>query len=252
MFSRATLIAGFLVMLCGEAGAWPATLVGPLLRDARRLVPRSLALLISEREKEISEEAQRLPPALAQALAEDIPSGDLAPETLSALDARASEVVALFKDRRVSEGVVMLGATLRIPADLSDPVLAAGREGYPAGVAREYYAFVEASLDKMPVVVDDTLPLQLERRDLHGYWRQLLQKSRDQAAIIRTEMYQRGSVVDHRTIDYRSPVFGVAQLAYSRAVTGIAATWLALWREAGGDMTRIRPPREILPRDGGP
>jgi hypothetical protein len=100
--------------------------------------------------------------------------------------------------------------------------------------------------------VDDSQALQLERRDLQGYWRQLLQKSRGQAAIIRSEMYQRGSVVDHRTLDYRSPVFGVAQLAYSRAVTGIAATWLALWREAGGDMTRIRPPREILPRDGGP
>ena len=248
---RAAPIAALLVLLGAEARAWPATLVGPLLRDARRLVPRSLALLISEREKEISEAAQRLPAPLGQALAGDLPSGDLAPETLGALDARAADVVALFKDRRVSEGVVMLGATLRIPADLSDPVLAAS-EGYPAGVAREYYAFVEASLDKMPVVIDDAQALQLERRDLEGYWRQLLQKSRSQAAVIRSELYRRGSVVDHRTLDYRSPVFGVAQLSYSRAVTGIAATWLALWREAGGDMTRIRPPREILPRDGGP
>jgi hypothetical protein len=56
-------------------------------------------------------------------------------------------------------------------------------------------------------------------------------------------------VVDHRTIDFRSPVFGVASLAYSRAVTGIAATWLALWREARGDVTRRRPPSTVAPRE---
>jgi hypothetical protein len=53
--------------------------------------------------------------------------------------------------------------------------------------------------------------------------------------------------VDHRTLDYRSPVFGVGSLAYSRAVTAIAATWLAVWREAQGDLTRMPAPREVRP-----
>src|SRR5262245_2837094 len=99
MSRRAAFIAALLLLPGAEARAWPATLVGPLLRDARRLLPRSLALLISEREKEISEEAQRFPAPLGQALAGDLPSGDLAPETILALDARAADVVALFKDR---------------------------------------------------------------------------------------------------------------------------------------------------------
>ena len=61
--------------------------------------------------------------------------------------------------QRVCEGVIQLGALLRIPADLSDPVLSAGPEGYPPGVTREYYAFVAASLDKIPVVLDDRAAL---------------------------------------------------------------------------------------------
>jgi hypothetical protein len=56
-------------------------------------------------------------------------------------------------------------------------------------------------------------------------------------------------VVDHRTIDYRSPVFGVASLSYSRAVTAIAATWLALWRDSRGDLTRIRQPTMVRAHD---
>ena len=53
--------------------------------------------------------------------------------------------------------------------------------------------------------------------------------------------------MDHRSIDYRSPVFAVASLSYSRAVNGIAATWLAVWREAHGDTTRMPKAREVEP-----
>ena len=46
-----------------------------------------------------------------------------------------------------------------------------------------------------------------------------------------------GRVVDHRRLDYRSPAWAVSSLAYSRAVTAVAASWLAVWREAHGDTT---------------
>ena len=74
---------------------------------------------------------------------------------MSALEGQAAEALDSFRQRRVTEGVVRLGALLRVPADLSDPVLTGGPEGYPAGVTREYYAFVSGSLDKIPVVLDD-------------------------------------------------------------------------------------------------
>lgn len=245
----ATLVSA---LLAAEASAWPATLVQCLARDARRLVPRSLARLIAERELQVLEEAARFPPALGQALTADLQAGRLQPETLAALDAQAASAISLLKQQRVQEGIVRLGALLRVPADLSDPVLTAGAVGYPAGVTREYYAFVEGNLAKIPVVLDDPPALKLPRRDLPGYWQHLLERSQDQSGVILAEMFQGGRVVSHTRIDYRSPVFGVASLSYSRAVTSIAATWLAVWREARGDVTRMRPPRELLPRDSPP
>jgi hypothetical protein len=247
--ARALLAAALTIALAAEAGAWPAPLMQSLQRDARRLVPRSLARLMAERERQILEEAQRFPPEVGQALAIDLGTGTLQPATVAALEGRASEVVQLFRTQRVSEGVIKLGALLRIPADLSDPVLSAGAEGYPSGVVAEYYAFVAGSLDKIPVVLDDASALRLKSRGLPAYWQSILGRSRSQSGVIRTELFQNGRVVDHRTLDYRSPVFGVGSLSYSRAVTAIAATWLAVWREANGDLTRIPAAREVSPRE---
>jgi hypothetical protein len=245
-------LALLLLLLAPSAFAWPSSLVECLIRDARRLVPRSLARLIYDREKQVLEEAQHFPADLGQLLIADLSAGDLKPATLAALDAHANASMPLFKELRVSEGIVLLGATLRIPADLSDPALASGPEGFPAGVTREYYAFVEANLGRLPVVVDDERALKLRRADLQAYWRSLLEKSRADAPRLRAELYRGGRVVDHRTLDWHSPVFAVAQVAYSRAVTGIAGTWLAVWRDARGDMTRMKAPVEVAPSDRPP
>jgi hypothetical protein len=246
-WAAAVLLGGLLAP--GHAEAWPTALRESLARDARKLVPRSLSVLMVRREREILEEAERFPPELSQAMAADLGAGALRPDTLAALDARAGEAVSLIRAHRVSEGIVRLGSLLRVPADLSDPVLTRGSEGYPAGVTREYYAFISSNLDKIPVVLDNPAALKLERRALPTYWQGLLGRARDHSPVIQTELFHNGRLVDHRTIDFRSPVFGVASLAYSRAVTAIAATWLAVWREVRGDLTRMRPPTERAPRE---
>jgi hypothetical protein len=239
--------AALAALTAAPAGAWPDALLTALGRDARRLVPPSLAALLAEREPQVLEEARRFPIPLSQRLALDLPAGRLSAETLSALEAHAASALELLRERRISEGIVRLGATLRVPADLADPVLAAGPEGYPAGVVREYYAFVAGSLDKIPVVLDDPPALKLERERLPGYWQALVERSRSQSPVILSGLFREGRVVDHRTLDYRSPVFGVASLSYSRAVTAIAATWTALWREARGDLTRVPSPTPVVP-----
>jgi len=250
--TRAFLLTGLLLITAAPAVAWPADVMQALNRDARRLLPRSLARLLAEREPEVLLEIQRFPPRLGQALAGDLQGGQLSVETAAALDAEASRVADLLREQRVSEGLVRLGGLLRIPADLADPVLSAGPEGYPAGVVREYYAFVTSNLPKIPVVLDDVQALKLPRRDLPSYWQGLVDRSRPQSSVILTELFRNGRVVDHRRIDYRSPVYGVASLSYSRAVTGIAATWLAVWREAHGDQTRSPKPRVVTPHDAPP
>jgi hypothetical protein len=249
---RALVLTAVLAVLAPRAQAWPAALMEALNRDARRLVPRSLSRLLAEREPQVLEELRRFPPEIGQALARDLSSGRLSPETLADLDAEAGRVVELLRTQRVSDGLVRLGGLMRIPADLADPVLSSGPEGYPSGVVVEYYAFVSASLDKIPVVLDDPPALELARKDLPVFWQGLVDRSRAQSPVIGDELFKNGRAVDHRRIDFRSPVFGVASLSYSRAVTAIAATWLAVWREARGDTTRMPKPRQVAPRDEAP
>lgn len=250
VFRAAAVGAAF--ALATDAAAWPASLQTALLRDACRMVPRTLARLISEREREVVEEAQRMPVDVGRLVATDALAGTLQPGTLAVLDAHMADAVAVLRQGRISEGVVRLGATMRVPADLADPGLASGREGFPPGLTREYYAFIEANLSKLPVTLDEPEALKLARGDLGPYWQVLLDRSRDQSLLLRREMFQNGRVLDHRGLDWRSPVFAVAQVAYSRAVTGIAATWLVLWRQARGDQTRQPAPRIVEPRDAPP
>src|SRR5258708_5068579 len=235
-----------------SAGAWPFSLMEALGRDARRVVPRSLGRLLASREALIGEELKHFPPALGQALAADFQTGHLQPETLAALEAELGAVAGLIRTQRLGEGLVRMGALLRIPPDPADPVLPAGPEGLPPGVVREYYDFTESSVGLIPVVLEDPPALKLEHRDLAAYWQGLLDRSRVQSPVIRTELFRNGRLVDHRTVDYRSPVFGVASISYSRAVTGIAATWLVVWRQAPGDLTRMPPPPQGRPRDEPP
>jgi hypothetical protein len=246
---RGLLAVGFLLLAPQWAAAWPAETMTALSRDARKLLPRSLARLLGERESEVLDELRRFPPDVSRALAQDLPGGRLRPETVAALEAQADRVIELLRAGQVSQGLVRLGGLLRIPADLSDPVLAVGPEGWPPGVTREYYALFAANLGRMPVVLDDPDALKLTRKDLPALWQSLLERSRPQARVIRTELFRGGRVMDHRRLDYRSPAWAVSSLAYSRAVTGAAATWLAVWREARGDATRTPRAREVKPEE---
>jgi hypothetical protein len=252
MQARACVACCVLLACAPEARAWPADLMRSMLRDARRVLPPSLNRLIGEREELVLAELSQFPPDLAQTLAADLADGKLSQEGLAALEAFVGEAPALLRQKRVSEGLVRLAATLRIPADLSDPVLSVGPAGYPPGVTREYYAFVAANLGKLPVVLEDRDALVLQRSQLAAYWQSVLSRSREKSHVIRAELFQANRVVDHRTLDYRNPVFGVAQISYSRAVTSIAATWLALWREANGDLREMPKPKQLHPGAGGP
>jgi hypothetical protein len=245
--TRALLALAVLVAAPPWAAAWPAETMTALTRDARKLLPRSLSRLLGERESQVLDELQRFPPDLGRALGQDLPSGRLRPETVAGLEAQADRVVELLKAGQVNQGVVRLGGLLRIPADLSDPVLAVGPEGWPPGLSREYYALFAANLNRMPVVLDDPGALQLARKDLPALWQSLVDRSRAQAPVLRAELFRDGRVVDHRRLDYRSPAWAVSSLAYSRAVTAAAATWLAVWREARGDLTRTPHAREVKP-----
>ena len=229
--------------------AWPSSLMESLTRDARRLLPKSLAMLIERQEREILEDAQRLSPELEQALAADLAMGRLSRETIDLADARGVETVGLLRKGEISEAIPRLGLVARIAADIADPTLTAGGTPCPPEVAREYYAFLNENLSKIPPVLEDPAALRLKRDALGSYWQERLARTRDDSAIMLGQLYPGGRLVDHRNFDYRSPIFAVASLAYSRAVTAIAAAWIALWREAKGDMTAQPRLTVVVPRE---
>jgi hypothetical protein len=247
--SRALTALALLAFLPTAGGAWPAEVMTALSRDARRLMPRSLSRLLGERENHVVVELRKFPTGLARALAVDIPTGRLSPDTLAALEYEADRTAELLRSGRVSEGLVRMGGLLRIPADLADPVLVGVEGGWPSGVPREYYALLQANLDKMPVVLDDATLLDTTREGLPTMWQSLLERTKPQAPVIRNELFRNGRLVSHKQLDYRSPAWAVASLSYSRAVTGIAATWMAVWRDARGDTTKMPTPETVTPGD---
>jgi hypothetical protein len=244
------ILLSSLVLLASIGGArpalaWSPTLEQSLYRDAQKLLPRSLAMLMEDRERAVLAAAEQPPPGLA-GFRSELAEGALTPQTLSAFEAELKGATDMMQHRQLGAGLVRMGAVLRVAADVCDPALA--QQGQlPAAVTAEYYAFIETNLDKIPVVVDDPKALEIARKDLPEYWQALLTRSRSDVPVILGEMIHQGRVVRHQAIDYRSPVFGVGSLAYSRAVTGIAATWLATWRSVKGDMGRIRTPRVVRP-----
>jgi hypothetical protein len=230
------------------ATAWPPELERALYRDAQKLLPKSLAVLLRDRETQVLLAARDTPPDLT-GWASELSTGQIRPETVGAIDAQLQDAAVLMQNRQLSEGLIRLGALFRIAADVSDPVKCVGSETFPPGVIAEYYSFVLKNLDKIPLVLDDPRALKLSREELPPYWQGLLARSRVDAPVIRIELFQNGRLVRHDTLDYRSPVFGVGSLAYSRAVNGVAATWLAGWRSVRGDMGRVREPRLVEPRE---
>jgi hypothetical protein len=241
-----------LVALAPPAGAWPAETVVAITRDARRLLPRSLNKLLGERESQVKDELARFPPELGRLMAADLPTGRLSPATTTALASEVDRVVGMLREGRVSEGLVRMGGLARIPADLSDPVLAVGPEGWPPGLVREYYALFLANVPRMPVVLEDRATLETPRAQLPALWQSLVDRSREQVPTIRAEMFRDGRVVPAARLDYRSPAWAMSSLAYSRAVAAVAATWLAAWRDANGDLTNVPRPRVAVPRDAPP
>jgi hypothetical protein len=234
--------------LTTPAQAWTPELEQSLYRDAQKLLPRSLALLLRDRETAVLAASRETPPELT-GWPSELSAGQIRPETVDVIQAQLRDAATLMQKRQMSEGLVRLGALFRIAADVSDPAQCAAPENFPPGVITEYYAFVRKNLDKIPVVLDDPRALKLNRDDLPKYWQGLLERSRTDAPVLRIELFQNGRLVRHDTLDYRSPVFGVGSLAYSRAVNAVAATWLAGWRSVRGDMGRMRQPRVLEPRD---
>lgn len=232
-----------------RAEAWPADLSERIARDALRLLPRSLAEAFLANETEIFADARTSRMPALPLVYQDVTRGRLGEPTRTALSREFAERVKALQGREFRAAVISLGATYRLAVDLADPAVAGGLgdDVKARAIRREFYAFVTANLDKIPVVVAAPEAMRLDLSAVPAFLEGVVAKTPAQAARLREEGQEGGRVLAAREIDFRSPVFAVASTAYSRSVSAVAATWIAIWRSAGGDMQRIRPPRLVKP-----
>lgn len=233
-----------------RAEAWPADLSERIARDALRLLPRSLAEAFLANEAEIFADARISRMPALPLLYEDVRKGRLGAPSQAALAEEFAERVEALQGGDFRAAVIALGATYRLAVDLADPAVGAGLgdDVKARAIRREFYAFVTASVDKIPVVVVAPEAMRLDLLRVPAFLDEVVARTPPQTARLREEAQEGGRVLAAREIDFRSPVFAVASTAYSRSVSAVAATWIAIWRSAGGDMQRIRTPRLVKPR----
>ena len=137
-----------------------------------------------------------------------------------------------------------------VAVDLADPGVGAGLgvDEKARAIRREFYLYVASNRDKIPLVVAEPASLKLRLDALPGFLAEVMVKASAQAALLRAEGQESGRVLKSTEIDFRSPVFAVASTAYSRSVGAVAATWIAIWRSAGGDLQRQKTLQTITPR----
>ena len=242
-----------LVLASPRVEAWPADLSQRIAKDALKIVPKSLAEIFLANEKEIFADARSSKmPALSLVYA-DLPAGRLGAPTRLALSQEFAERVKALQGKDFRAAVISLGATYRLAVDLADPSvgLGMGTDAKAKAIRREFYLFTTENLDKIPVVLVEPDSLRLKVEALPAFLDTVIAKTPAQAARLREEGQEDGRVIAAGDIDFRSPVFAVSSTAYSRSVSAVAATWIAMWRAAGGDMTRQKPPQIIKPRPFG-
>lgn len=245
---------GAALLAPSPADAWPRELAAQIARDALRLAPRSMAELFADHEIEIAAEAQSLNADSLSLVYADLPKGRLSPATRIALSKDLDMRALALQQGDFRAAVISLGAAYRLVVDLADPGVGSGIGDDARGraIRREFYAFVTAMREKIPVVVAEPDSLRLRVDALPAFLDEVMMRASRESARLRTEGQEGGRVLLSREIDFRSPVFALASTAYSRSVGAVAATWIAIWRSAGGDMTRIKAPRTIKPGPFGP
>src|SRR4051812_35992444 len=120
-----------------DADAWSPALEHALYRDAQRLLPRSLAQLMRDREPAVFDAAQRPPQGLL-ALRAELATGALKDTTALAFDGELRSAAQMMTNRQLGAGLVRMGAVFRIVADVSDPVLASPPGTLPPEVVTQY------------------------------------------------------------------------------------------------------------------
>lgn len=220
------------------------------MQDALKLLPKSLAEVLVAQQAGIFSEARASKSLALKLVYADLSKGRLSAPTRTALAQETSQCSRSLQSQEFGPAVISLGSAYRLAVDLADPGVSPGLgvDEKARAIRREFYLFVAANRDRIPLVVAEPASMSLRLDALPAFLADVTLKTSAQGSLLRAESEELGHLFKHTEIDFRSPVFAVASTAYSRSVSAVAATWIAIWRNAGGDMNRQKAPQIISPR----
>jgi hypothetical protein len=227
----------------GDARAWTRATDERVVREALRLMPRSMrsvlaphldSLVAGTREAASEEPApihgfnpSQKPPSAASRLE------DLVPRAVAAID----------QHKPFAEVARLLGRIAHYAGDLNNPLQVSADDPDEPRYAALYTLYVENNLPKYPLVFygcDDPAldAARTAREGLREFAETTARRSRASYAPIRAAYATEGPrarVPQARKFDERSLPFGVGSLSWSRTVTDTARLWRHVWKHAGGD-----------------
>ncbi len=158
------------------------------------------------------------------------------------LETEVERAIAAIRAHQPFENIVhQLGVVSHFVADANNPLVTAESDPGEARYFADYLRYVEASYPKFPVVFYG------EGRDLSGPadFRALvarsLRRGRTLYPFVGREYRRIGRIDGIAEFDDRSTAFGIGSLAFSHAVSDIAAVFRYIWIRAGGADQRDLP-----------
>lgn len=206
--------------------------------DTLRLMPRTLARVLGHNERFLMEGVHGLEGETASDLVRQVLQGNAVTGASAELEHRIKKVTGMVDQHYPFREIALeLGKILRIAADFADPSFVGASEPRMSRAANEYHRFVEAHIDRFPMVYDRGVPSLLDGAPLSALLGHLALETGTSAARLGEAFFQGERLVPAIEFDYRSVPYAEASLGYSRAVTAASHLWLAAWSAAHGDLT---------------
>jgi len=244
--ARAAAGLGAVALLtAASASAWTGPFHESVALQSARLMPPSLESVLAEHSARLRKGATA-PLALRGHESLYLHENDWG-RLDEAVLAQTQRLLDLLSGRAPMSAVAYeMGVLSHYVAVAQDPTHCSADDPREAEWAPSFHRFAESRIPRFRVVFDGYLAEPLERDDVKGFVRGLFRRSRVRYPILsRSYLQEDGRVLTSASFDDRHPVYGVASLGYSRAISDTAKLWLYAWVRSGGDTTRLPFPQGL-------
>lgn len=234
MFAIAAIL-GSLFAVPTPILAWSPETRARVVRDATRMMPRSLRTLLERHQRQVMRGA--LDPTADEDSPAHRPPWDRDGTLPSRIEAASDDVVrAVDEQLPFAEVARRFGELAHFVADAGFPPNA-GANG-DADRYRHFTALVDDRLEKIPFVFYGQSAPDLSVGDRRAFSIEILEEARKEDAELARAYEAAGPDPHPSAFDDRSVPFAVASLSYSQTVTHVVQAWLDAWKRANGDLGR--------------